>query len=317
MSTPDLLLPAAAQALPADEGPIVISAKGHSGTRFIAEALQVGGVFMGADMNAAFDSMSWHDDFAVPIMTSDWYPELPTFDPLFAAFCEQRFEVTIQRYLGDTELDGPWGWKGSTLFVTPIIKEAFPATRLLHIIRDGRDVALSQDGQLNLPFRTLVDRKHPVKRARQIIDGFVDRKERDDYRLKIFFGRSNLDSWNDIELSKKTVYENRYLLQMQSWMRNVTEARAFGSDMGDRYFEIRYEDLCQRPEATMQSVLDWLQLPDSSTATGDVMQFVRNKAYTGSIDKWRSLDLPAERMADYRRAAEHGKDLLEELGYEV
>jgi hypothetical protein len=210
-------------------------------------------------------------------------------------------------------VSGPWGWKGSTLFVTPVVTAAFPGTRLLHIIRDGRDVALSQDGQLNLPFQFPLDRRHPVKFARQLIDGFADRKSRDDYRMKIFFGRSDITTWSGIALSRRSVHANRYLLQMQSWIRNVTEARRYGQQLGDHYLEIRYEELCQHPEATMRTVLEWLELP----ATNAVMSFVTGAAYTGSIAKWRSLDLTGERRADFDRACSHGRELLVELGYDA
>ena len=100
---------------------------------------------------------------------------------------------------------------------------------------------------------------------------------------------------------------------MQSWIRNVTEAQGFGKQLGDRYLEIRYEELCREPEATMQTVLEWLDLPQ----TESVMAFVNRAAYTGSIEKWRTIELEAGRRADFDRACDHGKTLLSELGYEL
>jgi hypothetical protein len=292
-------------------GPIVVVAKGHSGSRFLAEILQRSGVFIGADLNGPFDSMSWHEDFALPLMTSEHWPDLPDTADV-RAFTDRAMEATLRRFLGPSAYrGGPWGWKGSTLFVMPVVLRYFPQTRVIHLIRDGRDVATSEDGLLNLPFHFELRRRNPVRMASRVWEAVTDRRRRNDYRLKVFFGRSDLEQWEDVPLDRANVLANRYLLQMQSWMRNVTAARQLGTVLGDRYLEVRYEELVTDPSTVVERVLEWLHLPmDADTAT-----FAASHARTGSLRKWERAELPADRQRDFERAVEHGRPLLVELGY--
>ncbi len=42
-------------------------------------------------------------------------------------------------------MNNPFGWKfGLTAFLTPLISDTFPKAKVLHIIRDGRDIMLSR-----------------------------------------------------------------------------------------------------------------------------------------------------------------------------
>ena len=54
-----------------------------------------------------------------------------------------------------------------------------------------------------------------------------------------------------------TMEANRYLVQMQGWKRNIEHLRELGSTLGDRYLEVRYEDLVTDPIATVVGVLDF------------------------------------------------------------
>lgn len=290
--------------------PIVILAKGHSGTRFLAQALEENGVFIGADLNPMHDSLAWANDFAIPLVLSRWFPGFDRSDPELEAEISRRLEITLENYAGSSSPDGPWGWKGSTTFVMEPLLRRFPRLRLIHIVRDGRDVALSEDGHLNLPFWHPVPRR-PDKAARVLARrlGFDDRIDR--YRRRIYFG-SDDDTWMGFPVRRAEMLEHRYLVQMEGWRRNVAELRRIGDALGDRYTEIRYEDLVAQPESTVRSVLVSIGLSMSPSTE----RFVAERAFRTSLRKWERTPPSGDRAIDFDAACAHGTELLEELGYD-
>jgi hypothetical protein len=302
--------------LAAEPGPSVVVGKGHSGTRLLTRFLIENGVFMGADLNISLDSLSWDVRFARPLMASRWWPqwEVARDDPDFAALCARLLNETLPQFTdhGDAYRGGPWGWKGSTLFVMPVTAAMFPATHFVHLVRDGRDVVLSQHGELNLPF------VHPVLSGdvRRVVRAMADVPRRgaiDRYRLQVLFGDPSLKAWNGVELNRRGVKAHRYLLQMQSWVHNVTTARKYGEADPSRYLEIRYEDLCADPSTAATAVCDFLGLELQPAAR----RFLEAHASIDRIGKWRTATLdPAER-ADFDDALALGRPLLADLGYDV
>lgn len=290
--------------------PIVILAKGHSGTRFLAQALEYNGVFLGADLNPMHDSLAWANDFAIPLVLSRWFPDFDPGDAEFEAEVERRLGITLTKYAGANAPKGPWGWKGSTTFVMEPLLRRFPDLRLVHIVRDGRDVSLSEDGHLNLPFWHPLPRR-PDKVARVVarragLDRRIDR-----YRRRIYFG-SDADVWMGIPVRRADLLRHRYLVQMEGWRRNVAEIRRLGGEIGDRYTEIRYEDLVGAPEATVRRVLDAVGLE----ITDATERFVAERAFRTSVRKWEREPPIGERADDFSAACRHGADLLAELGYD-
>ena len=181
--------------------PMVVVAKGHSGTRFLAQALEANGTFMGADLNPMHDSLAWAEEFAKPLILSTWFPDFgPPESPELSASIDRLLENTLHRYSGGTTPAGPWGWKGSTTFVMGPLSRRLPRLRVVHLIRDGRDVALSEDGHLNLPFWHPIprrpDRAVAALARRHRLDRSVDR-----YRRRIYFG-SDDDVWHGIPIDR-------------------------------------------------------------------------------------------------------------------
>jgi hypothetical protein len=99
----------------------------------------------------------------------------------------------------------------------PVLHRLFPAARMIHIIRDGRDVALST-----------LDWVTPAR----------------------FLGR--LDLWREEPVAVCALW----------WRRQVSAGQRGCRDLGaDRCLEVRYEDLVHAPEAAMQSIASFLDLP--------------------------------------------------------
>ena len=91
------------------------------------------------------------------------------------------------------------------------IGRALPEARFVHVIRDGRDVALSHNKRIQ---RRGLDRRPPVPAG---------------------------------EMARR-------------WRKRIEKARYDASTVGDRYMEIRYEDLVTDPEETLVRVCELIQI---------------------------------------------------------
>jgi GT2 family glycosyltransferase len=113
--------------------PGVIGATGGSGTRVLAAIVRRGGMFVGSDLNRSLDALDFASFF------DRWVGrELPT-----GAAAELRGLVARQH----GEAGGrPWGWKEPrSIYLLPFLAEELPGLRFLHVVRDGRDMAFSEN----------------------------------------------------------------------------------------------------------------------------------------------------------------------------
>ena len=160
--------------------------------------------------------------------------------------------------------------------VVRIIPLAYPEARIVHIVRDGRDVAGS-----------LLDK--PWLRRGQ--------GRSDDAGLA--YG-SYARFW--VEPDRRDEFETTTDARRAAWVwrRYVTAARS-----AEDALEIRYEQLTQSPETVASELGRHLDVPVEALAAG------LDRAHAGSVGRFRT-DLDETQLADV--LAEAG-DLLGELGY--
>jgi len=151
-------------------------ARGHSGTRILAWAIQKLGVPMGAtDDVVTGDVQDLRFSRAIKSIARKALFDPPTTEPELRLF--KRFQRAVWRYrrwLGDP--DGTWGWKFPETYLIPnYVAAAFPEARHIHMVRDGRDVAfkhhLTDDPDRRLGHRLLkhigaLDLPHHLQAAR-------------------------------------------------------------------------------------------------------------------------------------------------------
>lgn len=134
------MIPAATDDRP---GPIVIGAVGGSGTRVVADILMRAGCFMGGELNASSDALAFvglYDRWAAKALhhwlRDDGPPPSAMGDDLARA---------LQRHVaGITPAHQAWGWKNPrSMLLLPWLAELLPGLRFIHVVRDGRDMALS------------------------------------------------------------------------------------------------------------------------------------------------------------------------------
>jgi sulfur carrier protein ThiS len=148
--------------------PVVSFGTGGSGTRAIAGILKAGGVYLGPKLNRASDALAlepflrrwpaeyvrstgWIDHGAARIDAAD----REMVDDLAAAVKRQR--------QGIPSSGARWGWKAPrTIFILPVVHEAFRDTYTIQLVRDGRDMAYSRNqNQLEALGPALLDDVEP------------------------------------------------------------------------------------------------------------------------------------------------------------
>jgi hypothetical protein len=301
-------------------GPIVVVGRPHSGTRILARVLADHGVFMGATTPGFLDSLTWCTRFVVPLVASRFHPRFPApgEEAAFDRFVAARLDDTLARFFADgvPSAGTPWGWKyPETLFVMPILKRLLPGARFIHLVRDGRDVCLSDDGY----FQVTGDHRDPpgwdlppLDDAARPCEGREARATYRDFCWAVAFGDASVRGFQGIDLEDRVALgEHRFTLQMQSWLHCVRMARAHGRALGDDYLELRYEDLCTRPSERTAAVLAWLGLPRRPAAEA----FITREVGPARVGKWRAVRLSPAQSRDFASAVALGEPLLRELGY--
>ena len=134
--------------------PVVIGATGGSGTRVIHGVLETAGLFMGhgRKLNHAGDAMDIEpvlDAYINPILTTtntlDY--EADDLPKKLRAAAGRDLVIAVARLLN--ALPAPqarWGWKNPrSMYILPLIHALFPEVRFIHLVRDGRDMATSDN----------------------------------------------------------------------------------------------------------------------------------------------------------------------------
>ena len=123
------------------------------------------------------------------------------------------------------------------------IHDIYPDARIIHIVRDGRDVAVSA---MNHWWRLAKDREDGVFELTP-----EELETRDAY----------LEDRDAFVAEGRSIFTEERLKQLaRRWSYRVGKARKDGKSLyGEGYVEIRYEDLLQKPEENLYLIFDALQ----------------------------------------------------------
>jgi Sulfotransferase family len=127
-------------------GPNVIGATGGSGTRVVARIAREGGLYTGADLNAYEDALpfgAYSDRWINEFVAEAGGPAAPDLLGRMRA----DLESLVQSHLVDLPSAArAWGWKEPrSIYYVPFLDAAMPSLRFLHFVRDGRDMAFSEN----------------------------------------------------------------------------------------------------------------------------------------------------------------------------
>ena len=128
--------------------PLVIGATGGSGTRVIARIAKHAGYNLGKRLNSSEDALefySFHDTWINPFVSGQRRGEAMT--PWQLARMREDFHAALARHIPEAERRGTrWGWKAPrSIYLLPFFFAQFPQLKFIHVLRDGRDMALSQN----------------------------------------------------------------------------------------------------------------------------------------------------------------------------
>jgi hypothetical protein len=264
-----------ASLVPTLDRPVFLVGAARSGTTFLGEAL------------GALPEVSYHHE---PVATKA--AARYVHDGLWSERRARSFYRLVYRWLLRVGLDGgrrfaektPWN-----AFLLPFLARTFPRLQVIHIIRDGRDVAASHI-------------RRPWLRADSATSG---RREPGGYLYGPW-----AQFW--VPADDRAAFETGPdVLRMSMAWRLFTEAALRdGPALGPhRYLELRYESLVRQPIAEGTRILDFLGVHDSA-ARAAFLGAVEH-ADPGSVGSWqRTFD---ETQLD-QLLADAGP-LLERLGY--
>jgi hypothetical protein len=125
----------------ASGGPNVIGATGGSGTRVLARVCRRGGMFIGKKLNRSEDALEFaalYDRWLNPYVAGDLNEQ-----ERLAMTAE--FRQVVAAHLAQRGAAGQsWGWKEPrSIYLLALLRSELPSLRLLHVVRDGRDMAYS------------------------------------------------------------------------------------------------------------------------------------------------------------------------------
>ena len=183
------------------------------------------------------------------------------------------------------------------IYAASVLAEHFSRARFIHIIRDGRDCADSLDRTYSLALSNEVFKDPVLSRQKGSEIGVA--KNHEGWILPWW-----VSDGKEQEFLDHTPY-GRYLWM---WKDMVSRGQSVGNILGpERYLEIRYEDLCRRPEETGTALVEFM-----GTRSSKQFNKYLQRASVKSIGIHKRQE--ADRITEANQVA---GGLLAELGYDV
>lgn len=142
----NLILPLLPQEAASEmRAPVVIGALGGSGTRVLPSILRDAGYWMGAWVNPKTEDAMATRYFLQRYFRGAVCYRAENEDQLRKA-CSSA--ITAHRW-GMPDKGAPWGWKNPRcMWVIPFLVRVYPEMKFIHVVRDGRDMALTNNNNL-------------------------------------------------------------------------------------------------------------------------------------------------------------------------
>jgi hypothetical protein len=208
--------------------PIVLLARGGSGSRLLSWLAEDAGIFIGNEISGSGDAIEMVQDLYMGVLNK--YQKRASWQKQRIV---PRIRLAAARMLeraGPTQI--PWGFKlPESMLLAPEIHRAFGEARYLHLIRD--------------PLTTCLRRTHMTARFDNVIGRVA-------IRAAYHYCGRDLD---------KSLKDSPALRMAYTTIHQVETVRAFArAHLGGRYLEIRFEDLLQTPSEKVMEVAGWLDM---------------------------------------------------------
>ncbi|MDN2583424.1 sulfotransferase [Aquibium sp. ELW1220] len=235
--------------------PVVFYCKSHSGSRLLARLVMAGGVWLGDRRNESEDSAD-----ILRLVEPLVERHFPDFSRLFSQGDEEISALArdvLTGHLRGRPDGAPWGWKlCETGYALPLLLRIFPRAQVVHLLRDGRDVAFCD---------------HVAPESA--------------FWKKVFFGTDRIRRWNGLKLTYHTYLRHSHVFNAQHWVNSVSVGRRHGAMAGANYHEIRYEHIVADPVGAMRGLFDRLGLPMDE----DGVRAAAGSVHADSVGKHRAM----------------------------
>jgi sulfotransferase family protein len=106
---------------------------------------QGGGYNLGKNLNQSEDALefyAFHDTWINPYLAAHG-----RLTPWQSARMKESFHAAVARHIPEPERRGMrWGWKAPrSIYLLPFLQAEFPQLKFIHLVRDGRDMAISSN----------------------------------------------------------------------------------------------------------------------------------------------------------------------------
>ena len=195
----------------------MIGATGGSGTRVVARLVREGGTFIGSNLNAyedALDLAAYYDRWINRYVAANERGEADALGDEMSAELRDVLAVHCAELPSSAH---SWGWKEPrSIYLLRFLNAELPGIRFLHVVRDGRDMAFSDN------------QKQLLKHGDAVLGG---------------------------DLLSRILPTRRAARSIDLWSRVNSAAADFGErELGNRYLRIRFEDLCLEPVGTTKRI---------------------------------------------------------------
>lgn len=159
-----------------EQQPVVVGGNGHSGTRIFIEIIEHSGHFCGI---RSLTKRAGSEDLRMIDLLNRWVGPFvyESLEPRQKQEMKRAFARRLRLLFPLRRR--PWAFKNPRcMLILPVLHELFPGLKFVHVIRDGRDIALG----------------NPFVSTNRYVDAFLDEHERalpPEQKMILFWGRSN------------------------------------------------------------------------------------------------------------------------------
>lgn len=253
---------------------------------FIIGAPRSGTTFLGESLSAVPEISYHHEPIATKFASRYIYEEEWDFEKAKAFYNRIYSLLMIQHFDADLCFAEK---TPRNCFIVDFLAKAFPDSQFIHIIRDGRDVAVSHS-------------KKPWLQAAQASSGKV---EPGGYS----YGPS-ARYW--VEPGREEEFESTTDIHrcIWSWRRFTESALKSKFNLpSNRYHELRYESLVKVPDVESERLLEFLNI--NSPQSRDLFYQAVAQANSNSVGQWKR-ELSDDQLERIRLESE---SLLHQLNY--
>lgn len=266
-------------------GPFAIVCRAHSGGRVLSEAFIQNKIQMGTVNPKTRDTTYFaiRSNELIRKLIEDCYI-YPEMAPISKSKAQSMIRKCILDYIKTNKINNstPFGWKfGETLFTVPVLLDTFEQAKVIHLIRDGRDVMLSR-----IPAR-------------------FEEKINEKFNELIIFGPERKSSIIQGPFNSQLVLQYRNELEILHW-KTCIEFGFQCRNYKNQYLEIRYEEFCANPIEMMKLICDFIEVP----LQPECAEWLNSHVTTSRIGKWNVLD-----QSQLELPMKIAKETLHQLGY--